>query len=68
SQAIIPRDRIEQRIYLLRGEKVMLSTDLVRLYQVAPRMLVQAVKRNPDRFPVDFMFRLTKDEHAALTS
>ena len=57
--SVIPREGIESRIYLLRGEKVMLSTDLARLYQVAPRVLVQAVKRNSDRFPDDFMFQLT---------
>lgn len=59
---IIPKERIEQHIYLLRGEKVMLSTDLARLYQVGPRVLVQSVKRNIDRFPEDFMFQLTSDE------
>ena len=68
SHAVIPRERIEQRIYLLRGEKVMLSTDLARLYQVAPRVLVQAVKRNADRFPEDFMFQLSSDEFRNLKS
>jgi hypothetical protein len=56
------REGIQQRIYLLRGEKVMLSMDLARLYQVAPRALVQSVKRNADRFPNDFMFQLTLEE------
>ena len=68
TNSIVPRDRIEQRIYLLRGEKVMLSTDLARLYQVAPRSLVQAVKRHIDRFPNDFMFQLTRDEFQYLKS
>jgi len=68
TNSIVPRDRIEQRIYLLRGEKVMLSTDLARLYQVAPRALVQAVKRHIDRFPNDFMFQLTRDEFQYLKS
>jgi hypothetical protein len=65
---IIPNEIIEQRIYILRGEKVLLSTDLARLYQVAPRVLVQAIKRNTDRFPDDFMFQLNRDEFANLKS
>ncbi len=59
---------IEQQIYLLRGHRVMLSTDLARLYQVQPRALVQAVKRNIRRFPEDFMFQLNKGEFDALKS
>jgi ORF6N domain len=47
---------IEQRIYLIRGKKVMLSNDLAELYQVEVRTLVQAIKHNVDRFPADFMF------------
>jgi ORF6N domain len=62
SAALILRERIEQRIYFLRGGKVMLSTDLARLYQVASRALVQAMKRNANRFPDDFMFHLTSEE------
>ena len=54
-----PIDRIESHIFLIRGHKVMLSTDLAALYGVEPRALVQAVKRNRDRFPSDFMFQLT---------
>ena len=53
---------------LARGQKVMLSTDLAELYEVAPRVLVQAVKRNIQRFPQDFMFQLTRQEHANLKS
>ena len=68
AESLIPRERIEEKIYLLRGEKVMLSTDLARLYQVAPRALVQGVKRNSDRFPKDFMFQLTNDEFQNLKS
>jgi len=68
THSLIPADRIEQGIYLLRGEKVMLSTDLASLYQVAPRALVQAVKRNRGRFPKDFMFQLTTDEFQNLKS
>ena len=65
---LMPTERIEQQILLLRGEKVMLSTDLARLYQVAPRALVQAVKRNADRFPEDFMFQLSTEEFQNLKS
>jgi hypothetical protein len=68
SGSIIPKERIDQKIYLLRGEKIMPSTDLARLYQVAPRALVQAVKRNIARFPEDFMFQLTTDEFDNLKS
>ena len=55
---IIPAERIQQAIYLVRGQKVLLSIDLAKLYDVEPRVLVQAVKRNIDRFPPDFMFQL----------
>jgi hypothetical protein len=65
---LIPAERIEQAILLIRGEKVMLRTDLAKLYGVAPRALVQAVKRNSDRFPSDFMFHLTKEEYGNLKS
>lgn len=68
TRALIPKEVIETRIYLLRGEKIMLSTDLAHLYQVAPRALVQAVKRNADRFPIDFMFQLTTEEFRNLKS
>ena len=67
-QGVIPVERIEKRIFFLRGPKVMLSTDLAELYQVEPRILVQAVKRNIDRFPEDFMFQLTQEEFANLKS
>jgi hypothetical protein len=53
---LIPMERIEQSIYLIRGEKVMLDQDLASLYGVETRVLVQAVKRNVERFPADFMF------------
>jgi hypothetical protein len=67
-RSVIPKERIEQHIYPLRGEKVMLSTNLARLYQVAPRTLVQAVTRNAERFPDDFMFQLTSEEFQNLKS
>ena len=66
--SLIPVERIEQSILLIRGEKVMLSPDLAALYGVEPRVLVQAVKRNVDRFPDDFMFQLTKEEFDHLKS
>lgn len=53
---------IERRIYLLRGHKVMLDRDLAELYGVDTRTLNQAVRRNIDRFPEDFMFALDREE------
>jgi hypothetical protein len=67
-RSLIPPDRIERSILLIRGQKVMLSTDLAELYQVEPRVLVQAVKRNIARFPQDFMFQLTEEEFSNLKS
>ena len=67
-QQLILTEVIERRIYLVRGQKVMLSTDLATLYGVQPRVLVQAVKRNKDRFPEDFMFQLSQQEFAILKS
>jgi ORF6N domain len=59
---------IEQRIFVLRGQNVLLSTDLARLYGVETRTLVQAVKRNIERFPSDFMFQLGPEEFRNLKS
>jgi len=59
---LIPVEIIERRIYLIRGHKVMLDRDLAELYEVETRVLNQAVRRNLDRFPEDFMFALTRDE------
>jgi len=53
---------IQNLIYEVRGKRVMLDFDLARLYNVETRVLNQAVKRNIKRFPIDFMFQLTKDE------
>ncbi len=58
-EQIVPMEIIETKIVLLRGQKVMLSSDLALLYGVEPRTLIQAVKRNAARFPEDFMFQLT---------
>jgi hypothetical protein len=65
---VIPVDQIESIIFLIRGQKVMLSTHLAELYSIEPRVLVQALKRNIDRFPEDFMFQLTDDEFLNLKS
>ena len=67
-KSLVPAARIERAILLVRGEKVMLDQDLAELYGVETRVLVQAVKRNIDRFPSDFMFQLSKDEFAELRS
>ena len=67
-EGIVPIEVIEKRIYFLRSQKVMLSIDLAELYQVEARVLIQAVKRNLDRFPKDFMFQLTSNEFTNLKS
>ncbi|OGY24648.1 MAG: DNA-binding protein [Candidatus Woykebacteria bacterium RBG_13_40_7b] len=59
---------IEQKIYLMRNQKVMLDSDLAKLYGVETRTLNQAVKRNRKRFPIDFMFQLKKNEITGLRS
>ncbi len=55
-------ETIKQSIHEIRGKKVMLDMDLAKLYEVETRVLKQAVRRNRERFPEDFMFELTKDE------
>lgn len=55
---LIPVEIIEKKIYLVRGHKVMLDRDLAELYEVETRVLNQAVRRNIERFPEDFMFSL----------
>jgi hypothetical protein len=67
-QANPPASLIERRIYLVRRQKVMIDADLAELYQVPTKVLNQAVRRNPSRFPEDFMFRLTAEEAEALRS
>ena len=62
SDSLIPVERIESKIYQIRDKKVMLDHDLSSLYEVPTKALKQAVKRNIDRFPDDFMFVLTKKE------
>ena len=58
----VPVELIERRIYLIHGHKVILDADLADLYRVETRVLIQAVKRNLDRFPEDFMFQLSAEE------
>jgi len=63
---LVPIERIENKIYLIRGQKVMLDKDLAELYKVKTKNLNKAVARNRQRFPVDFMFQLSKEEHDSL--
>jgi hypothetical protein len=65
-ESLIPVERIEKAILLIRGQKVMLASDLAELYGVTTFNLNKAVKRNLNRFPEDFMFQLTKEEHERL--
>ncbi len=58
----IPEEIIKDKIYLIRGQKVMIDRDLAELYGVETRVLNQAVRRNINRFPEDFMFQMTKEE------
>ena len=67
-QLMIPAERIESHILLVRGHKVILDSDLGRLYDVATKALVQAARRNKERFPQDFMFRLSRKEFRILRS
>ena len=55
---IVPMDRIESKIYMIRGQKVMIDRDLAELYGVKTKALNQAVSRNAKRFPQDFIFQL----------
>src|SRR2546427_743841 len=66
--SLIPVERIEKAIYLIRGEKVILDADLARLYEVETRALIQAIKRNNHRFPGDFTFQLTSEEKAEVVA
>jgi hypothetical protein len=68
SEAIVSQNAIERKIFLIRGQKVMLDKDLAELYGIATKVFKQAVKRNIKRFPADFMFELTKEELKILRS
>ena len=65
---LVPAERIEHAILVLRGQKVMLDSELAALYEVPVKALNQAVKRNLDRFPEDFMFQLSQEEAISLRS
>lgn len=67
-KGLIPQERIERRIFVIRGQKVMLDRDLAKLYGVETRVLNQAVGRNITRFPEDFMFQLAEEEAMGLVS
>ena len=64
----IPQEVIASKIHQIRNKKVMLSSDLAELYQVETRRLNEQVKRNINRFPERYMFRLTSEEYSALRS
>jgi len=68
SQSLIPTERIERVILLIRGQKVLLDNDLASPYGVETKKLIQAVKRNIGRFPEDFMFQLNGEEFDILRS
>jgi len=63
---MIPVERIENRIYFIRGQKVMIDHDLAALYGIETKQLKRQVKRNIGRFPDDFMFQLTREEYNSL--
>jgi len=65
---LIPAERIEQTIFVIHGEKVILDADLAKVYGVTTTRLNEQVKRNRDRFPEDFAFRLTKEDFTILIS
>ena len=66
--SLIPAERIENTILLIRGHKVILDSDLAALYGVSTTRLNEQIKRNKERFPADFMFRLTPPEFKILIS
>jgi len=68
NDSIVPVESVASKIYFIRKEKVLLDSDLAELYGVATRVLKQAVRRNIERFPSDFMFQLTQEEAHSLRS
>jgi hypothetical protein len=68
NELVIPVKRIEKSILVIRGQRVLLDSDLAELYGVSTKALKQAVRRNIDRFPSDFMFELTHQEFSNLRS
>lgn len=67
-QSLLAEETISNKIYFIRGQKVMLDRDLALLYEIETKVLKQSVKRNLSRFPEDFMFELTKIEYDSLRS
>lgn len=67
-ELMLPDEAVISKIYLIRGQKVMLDEDLAELYQIETKRLKEAVRRNKDRFPSDFMFELSRDEFESLRS
>jgi hypothetical protein len=67
-QSLLSEETISNKIYFIRGEKVMLDIDLASLYEVETKRLNEQVKRNLSRFPMDFMFQLTENEYNSLRS
>jgi phage regulator Rha-like protein len=67
-ESLVPVEFIEKRIFLIRGQKVMLDTDLAELYGVSTKRLNEQVRRNLNRFPLDFMFQLNEEETETLRS
>ena len=65
-KSLVPEERIEQIIFIIRNQKVILDSDLAALYGVETKVLNQAIKRNIERFPAEFMFQLTKEETGSL--
>jgi hypothetical protein len=68
SISLVPVERIERAILFIRGEKIMLDSDLGEIYGVSTKALNQAVKRNESRFPLDFMFQLTESEKSEVVT
>ena len=68
SNGLVPQELIEKKIYIIRGQKVMLDRDLAELYGVSTKRLNEQVRRNIKRFPEDFMFQLTNEEAEILRS
>ena len=67
-QSVVPEEIIERKIFIIRGQKVMLDRDLAELYAVSAKRLNEQVRRNLHRFPLDFMFQLTEEEYLNLRS
>ena len=65
-ETLVTPEIIREKIYIIRGKKVMIDRDLATLYEVLTKQLNRAVRRNLDRFPVDFMFKMTKEETSNL--